>query len=281
MNSLLSKPFPAFSEKKDRIKSAALIGIFVFAFLSVFKPFGLSNVKGPIYLITALYGLITTGTLFVTQLLFPLLAEDFYSEKSWTVGREIAHTMANVLLIAIGNFGLSCWLGFFPWSTDTFLLFVGFTGAIGIIPVTIQVLIRQNIYHRRNAEAVKTDNAVIEKRSNQESTTIRLSVEDSSEDFQAPSQQILALESSGNYIDIHEVDEQKTVIRKSITSAENELDEPFFRTHRSWIVNLSKISKVHGNARGYTLQFEKSSIEVPVSRTKLKSFDQKLAEISR
>ncbi|MEM9052319.1 MAG: LytTR family DNA-binding domain-containing protein [Bacteroidota bacterium] len=283
MSSILSKPFPALVEKKQRLRSAFLISLFVFGFLSIFKPFGISNVKGGFYIVTSLYGGITLVTLLLTQMVFPTVFSGHYDEQKWTVGREILHTMLNVLLIAIGNFLLSCLLEFFPWSLNTFLLFVGFTFAVGIIPVSIQVLIRQNVYHKRNQKAVKEDNEVIAQRAVTEEAKILITLkeDEGKGDFTVDSSEILAIESSGNYIDIHTSSNKPTTLRKTITSAAGELPSDYLRIHRSWIVNLKSISKVDGNARGYILQFENSQLTVPVSRSKLKEFDKRLAELSQ
>ena len=234
-------------------------------------------------MVAALYGLITLLFLLLTQILFPILFRTFYNDQEWTVGREIAQTMANVLLITIGNFLLSCYLEFFSWSFETLMLFIGFTWAVGIIPVTIQALVRQNIYHRRNAKAGTDDNQIIAERPlySLPSVALRISREDGEKAFQTKTANVLAIESSGNYIEVHQKEGKPALIRKSLNSTEELLPESFFRTHRSWIVNLNLINHVDGNARGYTLSFENSELLVPVSRGKLKEFDAALQANSR
>lgn len=283
MKGLFQRPFPPLAEKSQRFRSAFFIALFVFSFLYLFKPFGLSEVQGSLLLVTALYGLITLTILLLTQLLFPIFFKQYYNELQWTVGKEIFQSMANVLFIAIGNFLLSCYLGFFPWSVYTFVLFVGFTFAIGLIPVTVQALIRQNIYHQRHSKSGITDNRVIAERQklNNPASTISILGEDGAEAFRAEEEEILAIESSGNYIEVHRSKGKPVLIRKSLNSTEEALPEEFFRTHRSWIVNLPRVSHVHGNARGYILSFENTEIEAPVSRSKLSDFDAKLKSLSR
>jgi len=283
MIAVVQRPFPPLAEKTHRLRSAILISLFVFSFLYIFKPFGLAGVKGNLILVTAAYGLITLTILLITQFLFPVLFQKHYDDQKWTVGKEILQTMSNVLLIAIGNFLLSCYLNFFSWSIDTFVLFVGFTFAIGIIPVTIQALVRQNIHHRRNAKAGSDDNRVIADRKAPSDSRflIKISREDDEADFQAKAEDILAVESCGNYIEIHRKEGKPILIRKSLISTERNLPIDFFRTHRSWIVNLPLVSHVDGNARGYILSFKNASIKVPVSRSKLNDFDAKLKSLSK
>ncbi len=282
MIGVFQRPFPPLSEKPQRLRSAFLIAFFVFGFLYIFKPFGLADVKGNLLMVAGFYGLITLSFLLLTQILFPFLFRSFYNDHKWTVGREIIQTMANVLLIAVGNFLLSCYLDFFSWSFETLLLFVGFTLAIGIIPVAIQALVRQNIYHRRNAKAVIDDNQVIAERPKPavSSSAITISGEAGEEAFQAKAEEVLAIESSGNYIEVHRTEGKPVLIRKSLNATEELLPKGFFRTHRSWIVNMPMINHVDGNARGYTLRFENSEVVVPVSRGKLKDFDAELKALS-
>jgi len=282
MIGIFNRPFPPLDESYQRLRSAFLISLFVFGFLFVFEPFGLANLEGSLLVVAGLYGLVTLSFLLITQLLFPFLFDRFYSDQKWTVGKEIIQSMGNVLLIAVGNFLLSCYLGFFPWSFHTFLLFVGFTFAIGIIPVSIQALIRQNIYHRQNARAVVGDNQIIAERQSRTpaASTVRISGEDGKVAFEDSASEVLAIESSGNYIEIHVKRGKPVLIRKSLNATEQELPESFFRTHRSWIVNILLVKHVDGNARGYTLSFLNSEVVAPVSRGKLKAFDLELKRAS-
>lgn len=279
----LQKPFPPMSGLGQRLRSAFLISLFVFLFLYIFQPFGISTIKGSILLVTFLYGLITLCCLLLTQVLMPRILQKYFDENSWNVGREILHTMVNVLLIALGNFLFSAYLNFFPWSTSTLLLFIGFTLAVGAFPVVIQVLIRQNIYHRRNAATAQADNQVISERKadTQALAPICISSDEGQIEYEGPSSELLAVEASGNYVLLHIWGSPKPkLIRATLSSLEEYLPDIFFRSHRSWLINLEAVEKVEGNARGYTVKFD-SELEAPVSRSKLKTFDQLLRAPSR
>lgn len=268
--------------RNQRLRSAVLIGFFVFLFLYVFRPFGLANVKGSLLFVTFLYGMVTFAILLITQLGAPLVLRSFYDESKWTVGKEIIQSMANILIIAIGNFLLSAFLEFFPWSTKTFLLFLGFTLAVGILPVTVQVLVRQNLHHRRNKAAVDHDNLLLSERaaiSRAEGPSIYIKSEDGKIAFQGKASEIIALSSSGNYVEVFKKEEKPLLVRNALSTIEKDLPEFFFRTHRSWVVNLENISHVEGNARGYTVIFDESHPAVPVSRNKLKEFDAALQRV--
>jgi DNA-binding LytR/AlgR family response regulator len=46
----------------------------------------------------------------------------------------------------------------------------------------------------------------------------------------------------------------------------------FFRCHRTYIVNTSKIADVSGNAQGLKLEIEKTEFKIPVSRSQIPEF---------
>lgn len=150
MLQLLKQPFPALSEFRHRLMSSLLFGLFVFLFLYIFRPFGLVSVEGNILLITLSYGLVTLFCMLLIQIGLVRLLPEFYNEDSWTVRHELVHTLAVILLVAIGNVLWSSYLNFFRLSWGSFLTFIGFTLAVGIIPVIIQILIRLNVHQRRH-----------------------------------------------------------------------------------------------------------------------------------
>ncbi len=265
----------------ERWKSVFLIGGFVFLFLYIFKPFGLSNVEGSIFLVTLLYGLITSSCLVLTLFILPIIFPDHYNESEWNVGREMLHSLGNILIIAALNFLFSAYLEFFPWSTNTFLLFLGFTIAVGVIPVTISVLYRQNILHKKNIEAVKRDNLLISEKpdSGNSHEEIRIKSEDGKSAFEGDLNEIFAVSSAGNYVEVFLDGQKPLLIRNSLSKVAQELPKSFVRTHRSWLVNLNNVKEVDGNARGYQIKFAKQGPIVPVSRSNLKLFDQALRDV--
>lgn len=83
--------------------------------------------------------------------------------------------------------------------------------------------------------------------------TVRLSID-----------QILFVESDGNYINV-QCENKKYVLRQSLESLAQELDESqFFRIHRSYLVNISKVDKYSGKdvtVAGHNLPLSRSSVQ--------------------
>ena len=71
-----------------------------------------------------------------------------------------------------------------------------------------------------------------------------LTLEQSKEMIRLPLYEIRFLEASQNYVTIHGEKGQNYTVRHTLSELERELDDRFFRTGRSYIVNLACIRKV-------------------------------------
>ena len=71
-----------------------------------------------------------------------------------------------------------------------------------------------------------------------------LTLDLSKEMIRLPLYEIRYLEASQNYVTIHSVKGQNYTVRHTLSKLERELDDRFFRTGRSYIVNLACIRKV-------------------------------------
>lgn len=284
---LLHKPFPAIRDRKQIFLSALAFGLFVGLFLGIFQPFGLHGVNGSLLLIAAGYGVITTLCMLLAQLFLPVIFPQFYDEDEWNTGREITQIMTNVMLIALANWGYSAALGFFAPDVFTLLQFLIFTALIGIFPVSIQVLMRQNNFQRRFSDSSALLNEQLSIRNPQASNSKnRLTIADENGKLALDLERdaLLVAESADNYVKIYFESEgglRHEMVRTSLSSLESLLanDPRFFRAHRSWLVNLSSIQKVSGNARGYTLKLPELQKEIPVARSRITEFDAAIRNI--
>ncbi|KAB7727388.1 hypothetical protein F5984_22470 [Rudanella paleaurantiibacter] len=95
--------------------------------------------------------------------------------------------------------------------------------------------------------------------------------------------QLYMVRSQGNYVFIHWLESEykleRTLIRTSISDIEDTLKPypMFMRTHRSFIINLEKVSKVEGNARGLFVHVSKLDETGQVSRRRIEEFRQYMA----
>jgi len=88
------------------------------------------------------------------------------------------------------------------------------------------------------------------------------------------SEDIIFVESDGNYCTIHLVDNHKKVVTKKLKEIDDLLPEnSFFRIHNSYIINLNRI-KEFLKTEGYVVM--QSNHRIPVARQRKSDFLGKL-----
>lgn len=89
--------------------------------------------------------------------------------------------------------------------------------------------------------------------------------------------EILAVASAGNYVEFVLRDGRKLLMRSPLSGVESELaPRGFLRTHRSWLINASKMTALKPEGSGdYTVELE--NISVPLSRR----FPEALSKLKR
>ena len=255
-------------------------GLFVAVFLYFFRPFGLTSSGDELAWIAPGYGLITALSMLMLQWLSPKIFPSFYREENWTVGKEVLQIMANVAIIAIGNWVFSAFLGFIQPSPESFFLFFGFTLAVGIFPVSIHVLLRQNAWQRKYLRQSDRLNSLLKNPSEKPSITqaiVQLRDENDKIALEIPASDLIAIESADNYVKVYYLNSQKlttTMFRSTLAAVGSTMTPQFFRTHRSWLANLDLLEKVNGNARGYTIRLRNLNRDVPVARSRIAAFDE-------
>lgn len=279
--SFLQKPFPALYERRNVWFAAVGFGLFVTIFLYFFRPFGLVSSDDELAWIAPGYGLVTTLCMLLIQHFSPKMFPTFYREETWTVGKEVLQIMANIAIITTGNWIFSAFLGFAEPTAQSFLVYFGFTLAIGVFPVSMHVLWRQNVWQRKYLRQSDELNSLLQNPSentNAQQPLIQLRDENSRIVLDILPADLIAIESADNYVKVHYLHQQSLrseMIRSSLTAVEMVVATlpQFFRAHRSWVVNMDLIEKVNGNARGYTLRLRTFNRDVPVARSRIHDFN--------
>lgn len=273
---IIYEPYPFDDSLKKAVISAIAFGLFVFVFLRFFQPFGLGNWESESKTIILLgYGLVTTFCLFSNFLIFKTLAPNWYSVKTWTVGKNIVYTLWMFFTIGLGNLLYSVFQNFIPFTLEGFWFYQALTLTVGVFPVIFSTLL---VYNRRLSAMQKTAaglNSSIHEHPDS-AKLITIPSQNKSENTELNSNNILAIKSIENYVEIYHESEQelkKEVIRNTLKNIESTFSElqSVKKCHRSYLVNLDKVEKFKGNAQGLTLSFEiEPTLEVPVSRAFVK-----------
>jgi hypothetical protein len=208
-------------------------------------------------------------------------------EDHWKVWKEILLMLGVLLSIALGNLLYGKLIRIAEINWNGFINSAMVTVLLGLFPITLAILNKYHRLLRLNLETAKQANEQIahphsetsppakaessnDKNSPSEEKVLRLIAENEKDLLEISEKQLLYIESQDNYSSVvyHEGDKiKKQLIRSSLKRMEAQVQVPHIkRCHRAFVVNLSKVAKVEGNAAGYALSFSESDTKVPVSR---------------
>ncbi len=266
-------------------KKALAFGVFIILFLFVFQPFGLQNI--PVNNRMAIvfgYGLLTFLMMMFNQYVLPFLLPSMFKEAKWTVLSQILWLLWNVLLVAIFNYYYSIYIFKLTNSFYAFLIFLFYTVFTAIIPITVLTTISYNRKLKENLNKAAKLNDTLHLQLNKPKSDDELLIfaSNGKDKVKTTHEALLCIESLGNYATVRWVENEKVLektIRNTLKNIEKQLDnqDNIFKTHKAFIVNLTQIQEVNGNAQGYKLTLKNGTCQVPVSRTYIKSFNAKMA----
>lgn len=291
--SRLGRPFPLETDQAKRVLVSVIFGVAVASVLLVFEPFGLSQYQSEKRTLhIAFYGIITflgmMFNFFIPSRFFP----QFFEEERWTVGKHILLTLWNIISIGVLNFLYSNIVFAFNFSWQPLFSFILWAFFVGAIPVIIWTLLLERRYWKHNVAGAAKLTSTIEqqesKKTIQSSTPklITLSGTSIKEQYEINPASILCIQASDNYVTLfYESSDtiKKILFRATLKSLEEQLAHltNFFRCHKSYIVNLARITNVSGNAQGYKLHLPFLEFVIPVSRSLQTEILEKVQHIER
>lgn len=271
----LSRPYFIENDPSFRLKQALLFGLFVFGFLYIFQPFQIVEMKGELWFNSLAFGLVTCFSMLFMNILVPKVYPKFFNDEGWTVGKEIFFSLLNIGFIGLLNYLLFITLSGFTFRPTAILWFQGVTLGIGLFPMTLYVIFKeQRIRKRYAAEAEDLSNLLEHDVQLEEATSssdlIELPSQNQSESFSVAPDRLLFIKASDNYVEVHYIDQKpkKVLLRNTLKVMEDALVaySNLLRCHKSYLVNLQHVSHISGNAQGYKLHIEQTDYQVPVSR---------------
>lgn len=285
MISFFHRPFPYSENLRKKFLSSAGISLFVFLFLLVFKPFGMNHMEENQLPITAGYGAVTFIVAMLTNLIIPRLFPSIFNEDVWSVGKEIIYIQFVIFLIALGNLFFTVWLGFDRMSLRGLANFELITLAVAAIPITVMILVKQNVLLKRNLLAAQelSENLYHKERLLSKSgEQVTIYTQNPKDNFTIEIKDIYYITSADNYVEVFYFNSNnlvKKILRTTMRSVQGNLKlfSQFYRCHRAFIVNLEKVKKVTGNAQGYRLILEDTIEQIPVARSMNTEISQRLS----
>lgn len=271
----MNKPYPLNDDLKHNAKIVLFLSIGVFAFLSLFQPIGISafSRKEIMYLvfgIAASLFFILTLNLIVLPSIFPC----FFNTSRWNIKREIGWDLWMLLSIS------SCAL--LVYSKIVGPVGIAFTDVlkiilIGSVPVALLIIINHNCMLRSNLKSAQLLNQKLTEKKEQNLKLIHFESEYKSDEITLNPESISVIKSADNYVEIYYEREgmlRRHTIRSTLNNAEAATQNCafLFRCHRSFIVNIRRITEVQGNSQGYTLYIENMDFPVQVSHMYITEF---------
>lgn len=267
----LNEPFPEDTSLRNNLFSVVGIGIFVTLFLYLIRPFGLNLYpKDPLGICIS-FGLVTIFASllfeFITMYVFRIQKD----MPSWTLWKWIVNSIMLILYISVCNYlFLTFLMGWemFNWHRFSFMIFS--TLIVGIFPIIFSgMMVQMNAYKRNQIQANSIQSSLGPPAKKEK--LITLTSQNNSQTMQVTLTNIFYLEAQQNYVSICHFQEgkvEKTLFRNTIKEMEAQLQQtPFFRCHRSFLVNTELIQNVAGNAQGLRLSLVNlPDFEIPVSR---------------
>jgi len=265
MTNPFKKPYKEVETSGDRIISILVFGLFIFLFLFVFKPFGISQIL-PVkqFFVTLGFGLITTFMLFI----FKYLLEPVITKSNWTFGKSIIWVLFIASGIGVANYIYICIIFRQPLVFKYLLFFIWTAILVGSIPVTISYIVNFNKIYKTALKkvAIPPEDILWESE-----VTIRAG--NQKNEYKCNPKKIVYLCSNDNYVTIVTMKGDiisRKHLRGTLKAAESELknNPRFFRCHKCYIVNAEYIDHVSGNVQNMKIRLSPPGLEIPVSRSK-------------
>lgn len=283
LGKILNTPYPFYFRGRSLWKFTLIIFLLAFLFNYFFAPFNVNPAEHRMdyFWISVIH---SATPVLVLILMYPFIYFSPSLEEKWTIGKDILFLSLFLLLIGIVQFLIRDLIYDNPnnWSWGYFREEIGNTFLVGILLVGIIVSVNFNLLnaryikeaqileHSRMARSIKKENLVIPIETQVKMDRFNLEVE-----------RFLYAKADGNYIILHLLQDNavtKVLKRISIKEFEKQLRsvEEIIRTHRSYVVNLSYLKYVKGNAQGYQLSLKECDREIPVSRNMIPAFEASL-----
>ncbi|GAK89214.1 hypothetical protein JCM19297_3738 [Nonlabens ulvanivorans] len=156
---------------------------------------------------------------------------------------------------------------------QTFLNFLIITISIGIFPIIGLIFFKERTLSKRNIERAHLLSNQLPTEAVVDTNSIKIQEESVKElPIVMPLSEFVYAQSEGNYITIYYLDDNTLMhklIRLSLKQLEIQLENlsQIKRCHRSYLINMQHITSIDGNARSLTIQLDKITTSIPVSRS--------------
>ncbi|MEO1435553.1 MAG: LytTR family DNA-binding domain-containing protein, partial [Bacteroidota bacterium] len=246
---------------------SVFVGLFIGLFLIAFQPFDINLMDIPFKQLKVFgFGLITTITMLFYFWLLPRIFSFLFQEDRWQVIHQIGYIFLTLLTIATLNGLYINYLNGYAFSWQNYAWIVQRTLLLGGIPITFITMLdhqRKLNQHLKAAEGFSSEVHQHQKRLSKDLVNQKIFLD-------IPHVQIWGIQAQGNYIAIWMLEAgvpKRKLERMALSQClEHFAESEIMQCHRSWLVNISHVSAVKGNAQGLKLHTKQGEPVIPVSR---------------
>jgi len=260
---------------------SVVAGLCVFFVLAFLRPFGLAAYTYSFVFRDALiFGLVTLIAVRINFSLFKyLVIKGVFIEEKWVVWMEILLEIWLLLFIGICNAITAHLIYAVPYTLSFLIEGITQTLIVGMFPSLAILAIRQyTLLKKYTSLAIKLDKKIstspllIKEKNLEHTLPVYFQDEVSHTEIKVNPDTIIYFLAADNYIKIFFFQNnctQSLLVRGTLKNVEEKLTEhsKFYRCHRSYLVNLSYVRHISGNAQGYKLHLEGTEELIPVSRS--------------
>jgi len=272
--SWFNTPFPFLETNKQKLLSSFSFAGFIYLFLLIFQPFGISEVEMniPIYLLGFFF--ITLIVTLIAFLVLPLVFVKFYSNDNWNVWKTLFMSTGIIFVIGILNWWYNQLINPTSESHHALGLFLIETLVVGVFPSILFTLILERLLSDKHQQLAKSFEEKIHETYNDRHTQLVDILSDSDkESLRINVDDLVCIKAEGNYVRIFYYINSKEIgdkmLRNTLSKISEDLKEfqNVKRCHRSYIVNFNRVEHISGNARNYNIHFKDLEFSVPISRS--------------
>ncbi len=265
---IFNRPIHYPESSKQILVAILFISIGCCAFLIFFQPFGVNNYdpaeKISLALIFAV--LLIGGVIFVVLSINEFVIRPLFI-RQFTAGKLLLWLAWSLLFVGSASYIVYNLLGgWHDWNLASYLDFLKNMAVLGSLPIILVVLYFGQLYLQQTIGTLKEVG-----RSERNTNDLVLFTADNEKDkIVLPIAAILFLESQDNYVALNYLDDEvvkKYLLRSTLKRMEAELSETaVVKCHRSFLVNLDKVTSASGNVHRMDLALGKVPGKIPVSR---------------
>ncbi len=278
----LGQPFPFYENYKQKIFIPILLSLLVMAGIIILTPYKNADIFFKQIIHVFKYGSIVIFTSLIFSLILPEIFPKIFNTETWNIKKTLVLLLLSIVTITIS---ITVFVYFFDNPNHRHFYFYVvriFVRSITLsfLPIIILVFYFERLLHRKNylraIEIIDELKSNKHAKPNRHKNVIYTFAKNTKDEISISEHELFYVKAQGNYcllIYKWQSNLTKQLIRSSLKDIEQMLSTShhFLRCHKSYIVNLDKVSNITGNAKGYTFYLDETESTIPASRNLSKS----------